>query len=183
LISAGTALFARQGLHRTTTVQIAHEAGVAAGTFYLHFQDKQVLFRQIVDEALARVRARVAAAARRAGSDERARSRARVAELLDFAGEERDLVRVLFGRDGDSAAVGAGVVDALVHAAAKRLASRFAASGITHLHPEVAARALVTMRVQTLVWWIENPGQATRDQVLESLVSMDPVLNALENIR
>ena len=47
LVEAGTELFAREGLHGATSAQIARRAGVAAGTFYLHFRDKQDLFREI----------------------------------------------------------------------------------------------------------------------------------------
>ena len=38
---------------------IARIAGVAAGTFYLHFRDKQALFREIVFEALATLEERL----------------------------------------------------------------------------------------------------------------------------
>ena len=40
-MAAGEALFAEHGLHGVTTHTIAHHAGVAAGTFYLHFPDSR----------------------------------------------------------------------------------------------------------------------------------------------
>ena len=49
LLSAGRNLFAQRGLHRVTTHDIARMAGVASGTFYLHFTDKRELFRGIFD--------------------------------------------------------------------------------------------------------------------------------------
>ena len=53
ILASGTALFARRGLHEVTSHDIASEAGVAAGTFYLHFPDKQTLFREIAAEICA----------------------------------------------------------------------------------------------------------------------------------
>ena len=43
LRQSGLELFAERGLHGLTTHDIAHHAGLAAGTFYLHFPDKQAL--------------------------------------------------------------------------------------------------------------------------------------------
>ena len=58
LVEAGTELFAREGLHGATSAQIARRAGVAAGTFYLHFRDKQDLFREIAKVGPAPARRR-----------------------------------------------------------------------------------------------------------------------------
>src|SRR5688572_9858897 len=69
ILEAGTALFARQGLHSVTSARIAKTAGVAAGTFYLHFRDKKVLFREIMFAALARLREAQRRAAEAAGPD------------------------------------------------------------------------------------------------------------------
>ena len=61
LLESGKALFAERGLRRVTTHDIARNAGVAAGTFYLHFSDKRELFRELALEALAAWRARFTA--------------------------------------------------------------------------------------------------------------------------
>jgi AcrR family transcriptional regulator len=74
LIEAGTDLFASDGLHGVTSARIAAEAGVATGTFYLHFKDKEDLFREIVFSALAELRQRTLVAVE--GLAERARARA-----------------------------------------------------------------------------------------------------------
>jgi AcrR family transcriptional regulator len=49
LIDAGLALFGSQGFERTSIEQIAAEAGVARGTFYLYFEDKWTLFDAVID--------------------------------------------------------------------------------------------------------------------------------------
>ena len=68
LLAAGRKLFAERGLHGVTTHDLAADAGVAAGTFYLHFSDKAALFREIAGETIALLRAQLDAATRSARS-------------------------------------------------------------------------------------------------------------------
>ena len=68
LVASGTQLFASRGLHSVTTHSIARAAGVAAGTFYLHFKDKQALFREIALAAADDLRERLERSTRDARS-------------------------------------------------------------------------------------------------------------------
>ncbi len=52
LETAALQLFLGQGYHATSIEQVAAEAGVARGTFYLYFDDKEALFRSLVGAAL-----------------------------------------------------------------------------------------------------------------------------------
>ncbi len=51
LRQASRQLFVRQGYHVTRPQDIARQAGVANGTFYLHFADKQQAFLDFADQA------------------------------------------------------------------------------------------------------------------------------------
>ena len=179
LIEAGTELFARRGLYGATSSEIARQAGVAAGTFYLHFKDKQELFREIVFAALAQLRAREdAAAARVRGRVEELR--ARYHELLRFAEENRNLVRVLFGRRHEAADLGEDVLDAILPGLEERVRE---GSGGAGLHPAVAAQALAAMVSRVLAWWIEDPERASRDEVVETLLRLHPLVRSPERTR
>src|SRR5262245_25902452 len=59
ILDAGLAVFAAQGFAATKLDDVADKAGVAKGTIYLHFQDKQDLFEQIVRSAVVPVIARL----------------------------------------------------------------------------------------------------------------------------
>ncbi len=48
---AARKLFVERGYHATRPQDIAREAGVGHGTFYLHFPDKRACFRAFVEEA------------------------------------------------------------------------------------------------------------------------------------
>ena len=53
LLEAARELFVGQGYDRTRPQDIARAAGVATGTFYLHFRDKEAAFLAFADEAQA----------------------------------------------------------------------------------------------------------------------------------
>ena len=174
LVAAGTDLFARRGLHATTTVDVARAAGVGAGTFYLHFPDKHALFREIVLDAFAQLRERLARASARAGDDPIARLRARVEELLDFAEENRSLVRVLFGRDHEAVDLSEEVFDDTVLGIEAGLRRRLGGGASAQLDPAVAAQGLAAMWARVVAWWLEDPSRAPRAHVAQTLVELHP---------
>ncbi|HSG89665.1 MAG TPA: TetR/AcrR family transcriptional regulator [Pseudomonadales bacterium] len=53
LLDAARELFVEHGYDRTRPQDIARHAGVATGTFYLHFRDKEDVFLAFADEAQA----------------------------------------------------------------------------------------------------------------------------------
>jgi len=176
LIVAGTELFARDGLHRTTSTQVARAAGVAAGTFYLHFPDKQALFRTIAFDTLGELRDRIAKAAVVAGNDAQAQLRARMETLVAFADERRDLVRIVFGRGHEAGTLADEMADILFPGVEARLRERIA-EGLADpgLHAAVAAQSLLAMWTRVMAWWVEDPSRAPRAAVVETLVRMHPV--------
>jgi AcrR family transcriptional regulator len=176
LLAAGTELFARAGLHGTTSTQIARAAGVAAGTFYLHFADKETLFREIAFDALSKLRTQLAAASLAAGSEPRAQLRARMDELVAFAEAQRDLVRILFGRGHEAAALGDDLLDELFPDVEARLRERIE-QGLADpgLHAAVAAQALLAMWSRVVAWWVEDPSRAPREAVVDTLVRLHPI--------
>lgn len=176
LIEAGTDLFARQGLPRTTTTQIARAAGVAAGTFYLHFPDKHSLFREIAFAALAELRERTEAAHAAAGPDRIAQLRARMETLVAFTSEKRDLMRIVFGRGQEAGEIGAELADELFPGVEARLRDRIEEGRAdAGLHPGVAAKALVATWIGVVAWWAEDPSRAPSEAVVETLVRLHPV--------
>ena len=175
LLAAGTDLFARKGLHVVTSAQIARRAGVAAGTFYLHFKDKQALFREIVFEGLAQLRERLDRATAKAGDDPRRAMRARTAEMLAFAEKHRSGVQILFGRDREAADLGEDVLSHLlpeVEAGLRKSIAR--GDGLPEINSTVAAQAFVAMWTRVVTWWVEDPRRAPREAVIDTLTHLYP---------
>ena len=109
LLSSGVQLFAERGLNGVTTHDIAREAGVASGTFYLHFSDKTALFHEIASDTEARLRSHIEQATRSA-ADLPGFVRAQVEALFDFGIQNRDTIRILFG--GEAGTAGSALLDA-----------------------------------------------------------------------
>lgn len=169
LLAAGLALFAKKGLRGITTHDIAREAGVAAGTFYLHFPDKQAMFRELALEAVAALRQRLAEATRTA-RDVPSGVRAHAQALIGFAEENREVVRILFSPDADAAAVESVVLDTLAGGIAARRRERIAAGQLSpNVDPDVLAQGLVGMLARVIAWWVEDPRRAPREAVIETL--------------
>jgi AcrR family transcriptional regulator len=54
IVAAGLEEFTAKGFAATRLDDVAKRAGVAKGTIYLHFQDKDALFKELVRTALDR---------------------------------------------------------------------------------------------------------------------------------
>ena len=169
LLASGRALYAEHGLHGVTTHDLAAHAGVASGTFYLHFKNKRELFRVIAEQTIALLRERLDAATRSA-RDARAGVPALSEALIGFAEENRNLVRILFSRDADAAAVEADVLNQLAASIAENRRMRIASGEMPEdLDPDVLSQALVGMLARVVAWWVEDPSRATRRSVVETL--------------
>src|SRR4051812_45473895 len=114
LLEAATRLFAERGLHGVTSHEIARAAGVAAGTFYLHFRDKTDVYRHIVFHAIEELVLRVQQAVGTTALNILG-LRARAEAIVAFAERNRDVIRILFSTDSEAASVEA---DALTRLAA-----------------------------------------------------------------
>jgi len=172
LLAGGRALFAEHGLHGVTSHDIARAAGVAAGTFYLHFSDKQTLFREIVYEAVRQLRQQLAAAFE-SEDDPKVAVRAHAEALVAFAEANADLVRIVFGRDHGDVEVEADVLDYLAQVGADVLRRRIARGSIrTFLEPAAAAQALTGMFARVIAWWIDGGMRTPRQSMIDTLVGI-----------
>lgn len=163
LLDAALALFASEGLHGVTTHDIAGRAGVAAGTFYLHFKDKREIFRELAQTSLEVLKQRIEADVK--PEDEPAVAvRALATALTGFALENRELMRIVFSSDGDAAAVESDILDdfAAWVSARRRVVP-------TDVDPSVLSQALVGMWARVLKWWVEDPRRVSREALISTL--------------
>ena len=169
LLESGQALFADQGLHKVTTHDIAAHAGVAAGTFYNHFKDKHALFRELVDAAVDELHQRTELV-RDDDAPAADRLRAHATAMIDFAEANRDMIRVVFSGDAESAQVEHDVLERLARSVAD-VRRQFIASGQLPglLDPEVVSQAVVGMWARVIAWWADDPTRAPRETVIETL--------------
>ncbi len=94
LLRAAAAVFARRGYERAKVAEIAEQAHVATGTFYLYFPSKEECFLDLVAQLYEIVLARVARA-RHGAPDVLRKLEASIAAVLETFEEERDLASVV----------------------------------------------------------------------------------------
>ena len=169
LLEAGRALFADRGPHAVTSHAIASHAGYAAGTFYLHFKDKQTLFRELVEEAVSELEARVGTVA--AGkADPIAIVQAQAEALVGFAEEQRDLIRIVFHPSGEAGDVGSRMLERLASGVSARRREAVADGRARDcFDSDILAQAIVGMWAHVLAWWAEDPTRASRDSIIRTL--------------
>ena len=87
-------LMCREGLKSVTMERVAQEVGIAKGTVYLHYRDKQELLEEVKESALAPITTKIDEIMR---SDEPADRKLRAYSIryLSYFDEHRDLFRIL----------------------------------------------------------------------------------------
>jgi AcrR family transcriptional regulator len=169
LLDAGRTLFAQHGPTGVTSHAIAAEAGLAAGTFYLHFKHKGELYQELADQAASELEARLVAVAA-VGTDRRLIVEAQAEALVGFADDHRDLFRIVFAPGGEAAATGARVLERLARGvSARRRVAVAQGQAWDCLDSDVLAQAIVGMWVRVLSWWVEDPSRATRPEIVRTL--------------
>jgi AcrR family transcriptional regulator len=146
---AALGCFADGGYRDTQIGDIARRAGVAHGTFYVHFESKEALIDELVVEFNALLLTRLEKAfARIDSTDPRAVAR-RLAEIcLDHWKSERELLAALAERVGVGASLPAlrdGISPSLVPFLAERLRAVAEARGHDLPDAELVAHALLGM--------------------------------------
>jgi AcrR family transcriptional regulator len=84
ILAAGLHCFGRDGFRRTALDRVAREAGISRAAVYLHFTNKEELFRALVDDLHARALAEATAAAEGPGTLAERLTAAMVAKTARF---------------------------------------------------------------------------------------------------
>lgn len=168
LLESGARAFSKYGYYGTSIAAVARDAGVGHGTFYLHFKDKQALFREIVrisvDElllALREVRSRV--------DDREESNRREIETAVAFAELHSDLL-------GTLASHGMKPQDAMDRLCIQRegelKAEQKKGALAPGIDPVILARAEVGQFLSVIQWWLENDTQVSRQDLVDSLVAI-----------
>lgn len=94
IVAAARTLFGQNGFHRTTTAEIARQAGIAEGTIYRYFRDKKELFVACVEPIIQEVVRRETAVM--SGGSPREILRNRVIERTRVIREHLPIFHILF---------------------------------------------------------------------------------------
>ena len=171
LLAAARRVFARQGLAEATIAQIAEEADLGFGTFYLYFPTKEDAYRAVVTEGFAELSERLdatQAGAAAAGQPWWQVVRLCVATYYAFAAENRELFVAMCAGGDTGAGLGREIQEQFEAHIARTLpgTQRAAGSqeGMYPYPPMLIARAVVAALDHAVLSWIrEEDGESAPD--------------------
>jgi TetR/AcrR family fatty acid metabolism transcriptional regulator len=173
LIEAGTKLFARRGFARTRATDISREAGVAVGTLYVHFTDKENLLREILFHGFEVMHAVVRRVAETKYATVEESVHAHTEALVSYAAKRPALFQILFSTEVATTAAGTELLAALTAHQEERLREGMAEGYFrADLDPGVAAHAVIGMLIQVLHWWTQDPSRAPREVVIDTVTGL-----------
>jgi len=171
LLSAAKRVFSQRGYHSAQISHIIDEAGVARGTFYLHFKSKEEIFRELLEEVVEELKDRIKVIDPR--EDPVRQITENIARVIDFALEERELARIVFQRNSDPQLF--SVIDRFFEEVLfmiKGSLERGIAMGVVkECDTELAARAVLGAVKETIKGLLDKEGVNTL-RIAEELVEL-----------
>lgn len=169
LVEAGAEVFARQGLAGARIADIAKSAGVAMGTLYTHFPDKEALFAEVMRAGKVIVVEGLRASRETEGGRD-AIDRAAMEGVVAFAEVFGDLFRLLLSRGAAEDPLQREVVDAIVELRIEELEQGLKDGWVRQgVDPESSARCEVGAVFHLLDWWLDDRTQMDRDTLIDRL--------------
>ncbi len=173
LLEAGAKLFSERGSNNTRIVDVAEEAGVAVGTLYLHFKDKDTLLKEILKAGLTQLKLELAKLPPESASDGYARVEMKMTALANYTSRYPALASVLFNPANLASQSGKEAMDFLVISQEQGLFT-----GISEgyyrgdLHSGMTSRAMVGVMVNVLGWWANYQTSASIEEVIRVLTEL-----------
>jgi AcrR family transcriptional regulator len=172
LLRSALELFVEKGFENTRISEIAAAAGVAVGTIYLHFGDKEGLLYAILVAVADEIYARVKSVYTAGESDlPEVAAHRHIEKIVEYVEENQRYAPFVFEYAFNQRRTGGRVVDLIVSQVEEsiRLCQRV---GIyrADIQPLLAARAEVSMNLGLISWWVNHPELAGRAEIIDTLV-------------
>jgi AcrR family transcriptional regulator len=187
ILESALAVFAERGYHVSSIDDIAREAGVSKALIYEHFESKQQLYAELLEEHAGELFERLAEAMDEAGSTGAARLAVGLDAFYRFVEERRVAWRMLFREASDPEMV--AVLERIVGQVTGVVAALIAADpgSRTPASEEAGREQAIQMLAQMLVgsvqslsnWWADHQ-EVPRALILE--MTMDYAWLGLERL-
>ncbi len=172
--AAARQCFSELGYDRTGIADIAREAGVAHGTFYVHYENKSVLLDEILAEINTAFVARLAPVYESSDRNVAGLVRATAEVFLDTWEEYRDFVECYAQRSAaglDRESLRDGFNPPMAALLSTTFSNTAAERGVTGKNWELVTQALLGMWLRVGLQYVFND-RVTRADTLDTLVAM-----------
>ena len=165
LLGAAKRVFASKGYFQTKVSDIAADADVGVGTFYLHYDGKEALFAKLVDQTARQLKARIDTAKARV-TNPAEQARVSCEEFFRFARDNRETFRILFGQDTFNQTI-RNAQDIFIADIAESITAGIRQGVFAAYPPAVIAQAVIGVLTQVVSWWITNE-EVRLEEVVEA---------------
>ena len=162
LLAAAQRILANKGYHSAKVADIAREAQVGVGTFYLYYRTKEALFTELVEET-ARIFKLQLEALTVSALDPREHARLSIETFFRFAREHRELFRIVFGHGAEFHDVVRRVQAGFVADVRATLQHGMERGAFRRNRSDVLAPALIGLSDRVLSWWIKQDAVPLED--------------------
>jgi AcrR family transcriptional regulator len=170
LLDAARRVIAVKGYERTKILDIAREAHIGVGTFYLYYPTKQTILLQLVEETYRDLKVEMDAIRQRVRAPD-AFIRESTAMFLRFAQANRELFRIMFQHGPELQEVTKKAHEVFVGDTVANLAAGMDAGLFRRNRPEVVANAVTGLCIQAVSWWLEHQ-EITIDEIGEAVMDL-----------
>lgn len=170
LLDRAEEVFGEKGYERAAISEITLRAGVAQGTFYVYFPDKQAIFTELVKELSHLLRQEIATAVE--GVDDRLEAeRVGFRTFFDFSLRHRNLYRVVRQAEFVDESLYRWYYMRMADGYIKGLSAAMERGQIRRTDPETLAWCLMAisdfMGMRWVLWEGQQPPDRTFDEVME----------------
>ncbi|HUO05014.1 MAG TPA: TetR/AcrR family transcriptional regulator [Candidatus Binataceae bacterium] len=170
LLTAAVNVISNKGYHQTRIADIASEADVGLGTFYLHFKTKNEIFIELIGHGTNELR-KMLANAKAGVTDPAEKLKITINTILDAAAQAPELFRIVFGHSP-------AFLDLMV-----RVHEIFIGDIRDDLAPAVGDRAegiahLTVGMLSQVISWLLNGREISHEQL--KTITVDFALGGLE---
>ena len=170
LLDAAEAIFGERGYERASITEITQRAGVAQGSFYVYFPDKQTIFEELVRGLSQRLR-RATTEATQGLTNRNDIERAGFRAFFDFIGRHRGLYRIVRQAEFVDEALFRWYYERFAEGYAAGLKAAMDAGQIREMDPEVMAYCIMGMGdflgMRWVLWQDESLPDAVFEQAFE----------------
>jgi AcrR family transcriptional regulator len=176
LLQAAETVFGEKGYEHASIADITREGGVALGTFYVYFPDKQSIFVEVVDGLGARLRRLIAESVE--GLEDRLEvEREGLRVFFQFASGHRSLYRIVRQAEFVDEACYRRYYDRFAEGYVEGLRRAMKAGQVRPLDPETVAYCLMGIGDFLGMRWVLWDGKAEQERVLDT--AMDFIRHGL----
>jgi AcrR family transcriptional regulator len=169
LLSVATDLFASHGFHAVSVAGLCRAAGLANGTFYLYFKNKEAVFGAVVGQAMQQLALALRSPERQAMSP-RERDRFDVRVMVEFIAARQDLFRILVSEHGLRTEDRDSLIDMFASQRASELRAGMRRGEYrAGLQPDIEAYAEVGLTNEILQRWMRKPRSMSQARLIDEL--------------